>query len=218
MSGPTKQRIVEELLAEHGRTFADEAGISLRDTPAPLFRLLVLSILLSARIDAHAAVAAARALADAGWTTPDKLSSSTWEARAKVLDESGYARYDERTSTMLGDATELLIDEYGGDLRNLRERADRDPDAERRLLRRFSGIGEVGASIFSREAQLVWSEMFPFADERALRAAHRLGLGDDVADLRRNTDDEAELTCLVAALIRCDLADDHDRILERAAS
>lgn len=211
-----KHRIVEELLDRHGRTFADEAGIPLRDTPSPLFRLLVLSLLLSARIDGEIAVAAARALADEGWTTPAKMSSSTWEARARSLNESGYARYDERTSTMLADTTDLLLEEYGGDLRHLREQAGHDPDAERRLLQQFSGIGTVGAAIFSREVQLVWDEMYPFADERALRCAERLDLGDDVSDLRRNTGDRSELTRLVAALVRCDLAGDHDEILDLA--
>lgn len=213
---PPKHRIVEELLARHGRTFSDEAGISLRDTPAPLFQLLVLSILLSARIDAAIAVSATRAIIDQGWTTPEKVSSSSWEERAATLNEAGYARYDERTARMLADTTETLIDEYDGDLRMLRERADHDPDTERRLIQQFSGIGEVGAAIFSREVQLVWEEMFPFADERALRCADRLELGDEITALQRYTEDQNELTRLVAALVRCDLAGDHDEVLDAA--
>lgn len=216
MSTPTKQRIIEALVEHHGRTYADEASISLRDTPAPLFQLLVLSLLLSARISADTAVSGFRGLIDAGWTTPAKLAASSWEQRAKTLNESGYARYDEQTATMLGDTLELLLDRYHGDLRRLRAQADRDPHAERRLLQQFSGIGEVGAAIFSREVQIVWDEMYPSADRRTLAAADRLGLGRDVADLTRNTDDAAHFTLVVAALVRCDIAGDHVDVLATA--
>lgn len=211
-----KHRTVGALLDRHGRTYAVEAGITLRNTPAALFRLLVLSLLLSARISSGIAVAAARAVWTAGWTSPEHLDASRWEERVKVLNGSGYARHDERTATMLADTTGLLIRRYGGDLRRLRDAGGRDPHEERRLLQQFSGIGPVGAAIFSREAQLVWDELYPFADRRALRAAERLGIGDDVAALQRNTTGREQFTLLVAALVRCDLSGDHDQILTAA--
>jgi hypothetical protein len=94
--------------------------------------------------------------------------------------------------------------------------AGRDPDEERRLLQQFSGIGPVGAAIFSREVQAVWDEVYPFADQRALRVAADLGLGADVTALRRCTTDAADLARLVAALVRCGLAGDQADILDRA--
>ena len=218
MSRTPKHRVVAALIDRHGRTYANEAGITLRNTPSPLFRLLVLSLLLSARIDANIAVAAARALAEAGWTTPEKLADSRWEERARVLNRSGYARYDERTSTMLADMSDLVLRRYDGDLRKLRDAAGHDPAEERRALQDFSGIGAVGAAIFAREVQLVWDEMYPFADDRALGCAERLGLGAEVKDLQRNTSDQEHFTLLVAALVRCDLAGDHAAILEAAKS
>ncbi len=60
------ERVLRELLDTHGRTYAEEAGIRLKDTPQPLYRLLVLAHLLSARIRGSVAVATARALQDAG--------------------------------------------------------------------------------------------------------------------------------------------------------
>ena len=60
---------LKALLDEHGTTYAEEAGIRLADEPAPLWQLLVLSLLLSARISSDIAVAAARELFDAGCTT-----------------------------------------------------------------------------------------------------------------------------------------------------
>ena len=40
------------------------------------------------------------------------------------------------------------------------------------------GVGDVGADIFLREVQVAWTEVAPFADERALGAARDLGLPD----------------------------------------
>lgn len=218
MSRPTEQRIVEALLRRHGRTYASEAGIRLaRNTPAPLFQLLCLSLLLSARISSHTAVMACWALREAGWTTPATMADSTWADRTRVLNESGYARYDESTSRMLGQTVDTLCATYGGDLRRLRDEATRDPVEERRLLQEFTGIGPVGASIFSREVQLVWEEQFPCADDRALDSAERLGLGSDVSALTRHVDGIEQFTRLVAALVRCGLAHDHDDVIAEAA-
>ena len=66
MTGNT-ETIVRELLARHGRLYAEDAGIRLADRPGPLYRLLVLATLLSAPITAEIAVAAARELFAAGW-------------------------------------------------------------------------------------------------------------------------------------------------------
>lgn len=63
MAAPSRQRIVEALLERHGTTYASEAGITIGEdpTPMPLYRLLCLATLLSARIRADAAVQATRA-------------------------------------------------------------------------------------------------------------------------------------------------------------
>ena len=128
--------------------------------PTALFQWLCASLLFSARIRADAAL---RALFEAGLTTPETMASATWRS-APILNRSGYARYDESTSRMLGETSRMLLDRYQGDLRKLREAAGRDPQEERRLLEEFKGIGDVGADIFMREVQLVWDELYPFAD------------------------------------------------------
>lgn len=67
------------------------------------------------------------------------MAGATCKQRVKTLNESGYARYDERTSSMLGDTCETLLDRHGGDLRNLREGAERGPRQERELLKDLAG-------------------------------------------------------------------------------
>lgn len=100
---PSKKDTVRALLDRYGQSHAEELGIDPTGGPSDLFRLLCAAILFSARISADIAVAAARDLVEQGWTTAQKMADSTWSERARVLNQAGYARYDERTSTMLGE-------------------------------------------------------------------------------------------------------------------
>jgi hypothetical protein len=119
----------------------------------------------------------------------------------EVLNKNGYARYDESTSRMLGENAELLNEKYGGDLRKLREEAEKGPDKEHELVQQFKGIGDLGANIFCREAQLVWDELYPFSDERALETADEVGLPNDARRLAE-TAGKSDYPRLLAALMR----------------
>lgn len=174
---------VRDLLAEHGTTFAARAGIRLADEPAPLFQLLVLTSLLSARIRAEVAVDAARALFAAGWRTPAAMAESTWRQRVDALGRGNYKRYDESTSRQLAELTDRTNTVYGGDLRRMADEAERDEARLRELLTEFAGIGPTGAEIFCREVQDVWTWLRPYFGERALTAAGELGLPRDTARL-----------------------------------
>src|SRR5580704_9380360 len=101
-------RVVGELLEHYGKTYSEEAGIKLADKPSPLYQLHVLSTLLSARISASVAVAAARELFAAGYRTPAAMSEASWQDRVDALGRGHYRRYDERTARMLGDAADMI--------------------------------------------------------------------------------------------------------------
>jgi endonuclease III len=198
----------DRLLTRHGRTYADELGIRLhRGGPDELFRLLVGALLMSTRISADIAVAAGRALADRGYTSPAAMLEASWQDRVDALGEGGYVRYDESTATYLADTSQLLVDRYDGDLRGLRDEADGDPDRIHDLVQLCKGIGRVGADIFCREAQAVWPELRPFADAAALRVADELGLGRTPQALAGLAGSD-ELSRTTAALVRCGLAGD----------
>ncbi len=219
MSPASRPPVLRLLLDRHGRTYAEEARIRLPSdpTPSPLYRLLCLATLLSARIRAEAAVEACRALSAAGWRSARSLAASTWEQRVRVLNENGYARYDESTARMLGDSAEMLLDRWGGDLRRARAEADGDVEALRSLVQEAKGIGAVGADIFCREVQGVWPELRPFLDDKVMATASALGLGDDPGTVARLVDGE-RLPVLAAALVRADLAGDVDELRDAAGS
>ncbi len=166
---------VKRLLDQHGTTYAEQAGIRLRDKPSQLWQLLVLSLLLSARISSGVAVAAARELFRAGYRTPERMRAATWQQRVDALGRGHYRRYDESTAAMLGEAADLVLEEYDGDLRRLRAWAD-DVDDLEASLQCFKGIGPTGAAIFLREVQGVWPDVAPYVDRLAKDGASRAGL------------------------------------------
>jgi hypothetical protein len=201
---PDERNLIKTLLDHAGTTYAEQAGIRLKDSPAPLYRLLVLSILLSTRIKADIAVDAARELAGSGMGTPEKMRKASWQDRVDALGRASYKRYDESTATALGEGAELMHSEYRDDQRKLRERADGDPGRVREALTAFPRLGPVGADIFCREAQDVWPSLRPAIDGKALDGARRIGLPTDPEELARLAPG-SELAPLAAALVRAAL-------------
>jgi hypothetical protein len=190
-------RTLRQLLDDYGRTYASEAGITLRDKPAPLYQLLVLATLQSTRIRADIAAAAAKELFTAGFRTPQRMLDATWQQRVDALGRGGYARYDESTATRLGDGAKLLLETWHGDLRRMR--------SPHREIQQFPGIASAGADIFCREAQAVWPRLRPFFDQRALDAAQRHGLPTDPKKLADLVPAD-QLAVLATALVRSTLS------------
>jgi hypothetical protein len=202
----TRAQRVEALLDIAGTTLSDQAGIRLRNQPAPLFQLVVLASLLAKPISADVAVAACRELIAAGLTTPQKMRGTTWQHRVDVLGRAHYRRYDESTATRLDEASQLVMENYRGDLRRLADASGHDRRRAGELLEEIAGIGPTGASIFLREVQAVWPWVAPYFDDRALAGAKKLDLpstGPALARLTARTD----VARLAAALVRADLDD-----------
>ncbi len=197
----TQRETIRRLLKNAGRSYARQAGIRLTDTPASLYQLLVLALLLSTRIHGSIAVAAARELRAAGYTTPQRMAEAGRQDLVAVLGRAHYRRYDESTAARLGQGARLLIDRYGGDLRRLAQQGDHDPERVAELLRDFPGIGPLGAAIFLREAQAVWKWLQPYLDQRVAEAAERFGLPHTARGLA-SAAGTGDLSRLSAALIQ----------------
>ncbi|NYH52814.1 hypothetical protein HNR06_002403 [Nocardiopsis arvandica] len=196
--------VARAVVDEAGTTLAAEAGIRMADKPAALWQLLVLVNLMSARISAGIAVAAARELNGAGGTTPDGMAGLSWQDRVDALGRGHYVRYDESTATRLGECADLVREEYGGDLRGLGERSGRRVARLESGLREFPGIGPTGAAMFCREVQAVWPWLRPYADEYVLSGAGKVGLPEDGNKLAElvGGDDIAPLAAGLARVAR----------------
>lgn len=207
MTDDRRTRLLTALLDAHGTTYADQAGIRLLDRPSPLYRLMVLTVLLSARISSELGVAAARELSRSRLRSATAMAGATWQERVDALGRAGYRRFDERTATMLGDGALAVVERWGGDLRRLRAEAGSDVDYLRRALEDLPGIGPLGSAVFCREVQGVWPEFAPFVDDRAASGARALGLPTSPRGLAALVPSE-DLTRLVAACVRASLDDD----------
>ncbi len=181
-----QERVVRELLGAHGRTYAEEAGIRLKDTPQPLYRLLVLSHLLSARIRGSIALATARALHEAGLRDPrahgrGRLAGTGGRARPGRLPalRRAYGRPTRRGSR----AADRPVGRRPAAAAPVRRTA-RSPNCAS-LLQEFPGMGPAGTDIFLREAQGVWPEAAPTWTRKALQGAGRLELPKDSEASRR---------------------------------
>jgi hypothetical protein len=206
MARSSQQELAGRVLRIAGTTYADEAGITLRDKPMPLFQLLVLCMLASKPIDATIAVQAARELFAAGLKTPKAVLAAERNTMIEAFGRAHYVRYDESSATRLADIASTVRDRYGGDLRALAAAGKHDANSVKRLLKQFKGIGDTGADIFLREVQDVWTWVGPHFDVRATTAAREIGLPADSRKLSnlapRNT------ARLAAALVRVSLGDD----------
>jgi endonuclease III len=205
--------LVQRLLTAAGTTYAQEAGIRLKDKPMPLFQLLTLCMLASKPIDASIAVRAARELFTAGLRTPKAVLEADRSTMIAAFGRAHYVRYDESSATRLADIARTVRDDYSGDLRELAARSGHDIEAAKRLLTHFKGIGDTGAEIFLREVQDIWTWVRPHFDERAISAARDVGLPTGVGKLgalspRSNAE-------IAAALVRVSLDEGlRDKVLQ----
>ncbi|GAB4819715.1 hypothetical protein N2152v2_006761 [Parachlorella kessleri] len=201
----TPEQKVERILERQGQSFCEELGIPLHEGKLHegLWQWLCASVLFSARIRSSAALGACKALLAQTLRSPEALRRVGQEDCCALLRDSGYDRYDEKTANFLVEDARLVLAEYQGDLSRLREKAQRDPSQERALLKKFRGIGDGGVDIFFREAQLVWEELFPFADKKALKAARMVGLREHPQTLAELCGrDRQKYVRLIAALVR----------------
>jgi endonuclease III len=214
MGSAADERVVKDLLEIAGTSYAEEAGIRLKDKPMPLFQLLTLCMLASKPIDATIAMRAARELFRAGLRSPRAVLEADRATMIEAFGRAHYVRYDESSATRLADIATAVRDEYGGDLRRLATKCDHDVKAAVRLLRQFNGIGETAAHIFLREVQDVWPWARPHFDERAVAGARELGLPTEVHKLSALA--PRSNARLAAALVRVSLDDGlRDKVLQQ---
>jgi endonuclease III len=205
------QELVRRVLKVAGTTYADEAGIRVKDKPMPLFQLLVLCMLASKPIDATTAMRAAREVFKVGLRTPEAVLAADRGTMISAFGRAHYVRYDESSATRLTAMAELVHEQYSGDLREIAESSRHEVAGAKRMLKKFKGIGDTGADIYLREVQDTWTWVRPYFDDRARATAKKLGLPSDPEALGRLS--PRNNARLAAALVRISLDDDLRRQL-----
>ena len=208
--------VVKALIETQGELYAEAMGADVAaDTPQELFHWLIGAILLSARIGSATAVETARALRSEGLHKIDALLDADFWDVVEVLNRGGYAQYQEQATGQIREAAALVRDRYRHDLRRLRDEAG-DADAILAALKEVKGIGDTGAAIFAREAQLVWDPLFPRLDGPATDAARDLGLPTEAEALRDLAGNRERFVRLVAGLTRAALDGPSDAVRDAA--
>ncbi|MWD27897.1 hypothetical protein E0K89_010465 [Aquicoccus sp. SCR17] len=204
--------VANALIDSQGRLFSEQVGANIaRDVPQQWFHWLLTAQLCSARIAANNALQAAAALRETGLHKIEALLESRRADRIRVLNKHGYARFDNIGADQVRDAAELVQEKYHGDLRELRE-AGGDAKGISARLQEVKGIGETGAGIFCREAQLAWDELYPQADKLCLKAAEEFGLPADAKKLADLAGSRERFVRLLAALARAHLDGPSDEV------
>jgi hypothetical protein len=209
-----KRLLVRAVRSRMGRGFAEACGFRVIGNPASLFQILYLSVLLASDRDYQRAVRVARVLRDRGWESAAGMASSLHDERAGLIRTAGRRRDAAQIAATLGDLAQKIVDRYRGDLRRLRTEAKRDPGRERELLKKLPGVNDRAVDNFFQEVQVLWQEVAPFVDRRALAAARKLDLGRSVADLTElaKARESEKLAWLAGALVRVDVENRYDEI------
>lgn len=177
------------LIASVGGMYSRELGIDLsRGDSGGVFRWLLASKLMGARISTSAALRTYKEFERRGAASPEAIRRTGWDGLVAILDAGGYARYDFSTATKLLAITGDLRERYGDDLNALHDRAAGPQDLEARIRGLGKGIGEVTANIFLRELRGVWTKARPALSPLVLLAAEHLGLLSPGQDPARSLD------------------------------
>jgi hypothetical protein len=212
----TREATAEALIDHQGELYSEGMGANIsRDTPQELFHWLIGAIMLSARINASNAVEGCKALRHNDFHKIDVILERDYWDLVRVLNENGYARYDESTAGYIRDTAAWAQETCDGDLRKLRDNAGSADELLQRL-QGAKGLGKVGAGIFAREVQLVWGVFYPRADGPALDAAKDLGLPAEVDGLQKLAGSRERFVRLLAALTRAKLEGASDAVKEAA--
>ncbi len=119
------------------------------------------------------------------WDTAEKIKEAGEEGRRQALWDAR-TQHKGKTADELGMLAEVVSERFGGGLEGVREKAGKDVEAERKMLREnVKGLGPTGLDIFCRRVQGIWGEVFPFVDKRTGRALGGLGLPEGGEGLRK---------------------------------
>ena len=129
-------------------------------------RWFIAATLFGTRISAAVAERTFRVLSDAGLARIGQARHIPQDDFIALLDEGGYARYDERTATRLRALSDMISERYDGRAAVIGRRFTTYPTL-RAALDVLPGWGPVTIQLFLRELRGVWPGAQPPLDQRA---------------------------------------------------
>jgi hypothetical protein len=96
----------------------------------------------------------------------------------RVLDKSGYTRYDFSLATEAIDAFKDLIKRYNGSLSQLYDASSDSGDLERRVKGLGKGLSPVTVDVFLRDMRAVWPKADPKPAPKVKELMATLGIED----------------------------------------
>ncbi len=198
-----KNKTIEKLIKELGKTYSEELGINLKSRKSSeIFKWFLASILFGARISEVIAKNTYKALVRHNFLTPKAIQKAGWDTLVtEVMGEGGYVRYDGKTSTKLLDVTSKLIKGYSGDLNRLHKLSTDSTDLEAKL-QEFKGIGPTTTNIFLRELRGIWKKANPELSPFVLLAAKKLKIDNPRKYWEKHKVKGYSFTNFEAALLR----------------
>ena len=155
------------------QSYSEELGLDLTK-PEDRFKWFLASVLYAKRISAKIAKETFVNFEQEELTSPQELLNAGWDNLVKVLDSSGYTRYDFSTATNLLAIAKTIKEKYGS-LENLYSESKSVQDLENRLLE-FRGVGPTCVNIFLRELRGIWKLAKPTPSPMAVATAKKIGL------------------------------------------
>lgn len=198
---------VVELLASTPGRYSTELGIDLDAGGSAADRWFLAATLFGARISAQLATRTYRALAGAGIESIGDVRRVHRSRLIRMLDEGGYARYDERTATRLKHLAEVVVRQFPFGL-DAWGQSVAEPDVLAQHLDALPGWGPITVSIFLRELRGRWPAARLEPSERVQVSAAGLGLVAHAEDfdlramLQLADDSDVDPRDLEAALFR----------------
>ncbi|KAL8840343.1 MAG: hypothetical protein Q9170_001358 [Blastenia crenularia] len=128
------------------------------------------------------------------FTTPKKIRDAGFEPVRKALNEAR-TQHRQKTAEELVILANAIVDHLGDSdddvsLERVRRECAHDWEKERAMLKsNIKGLGKTGLDIYARRIQGLWSEVYPFADQRTLSGLQKLGLPDTADELKKLMDD-----------------------------
>jgi hypothetical protein len=156
-----KKLNLKALLKLYGKLYSEELGIKLDSKkPSELFKWLVASMLFGARISENAAIRTYFVLKKHKALTPQAILKYNVGGLIPMMGEGGYTRYDGKTSNELVQVSTQLLQNYGGDLNKLHQKAKNANELDK-LLGELYSVGPVTRMIFLREVYGIWPKAKP---------------------------------------------------------